>query len=112
MPIFDLECSDCGYVFEFLFIRTDEFPTCSRCGSRYFNKLVSCPHIRMDSDALKSLPDPTPPLTELVGKTKPGCEGGFKEKGNDEQQLKNFDRKKDKYGNTIWNEKRRQYYHK
>jgi len=108
MPIFDLRCKDCEHVFEYFFVRSDDFPTCPKCGGQYFEKLISCPHIRMDSDQiLKSLPDPSPPLEELRGK---GSEG-YKDKPYADPQLKNYVRKKDKYGNSNWEEKRRQYFH-
>jgi putative FmdB family regulatory protein len=111
MPIFDFACKDCGYEFEYLFIRSDDFPVCPKCGGKDFDKRFATPNIRMNSDGiLRSVPDPVPPLTELIGKQKKGYEGGYKELEGNERQLKNFKRTKDKFGNTIWEEKRRTYY--
>lgn len=73
--------------------------------------MIGTPHVRMDSDSiLKSLPDVTPPLRELIGKNKPGCEGGYKELEKDQRQLKEYKRRKDKYGNTEWIPKERGYF--
>ncbi len=70
------------------------------------------PHIRMDPDVVKhNLPDPSPPLEELRGKNKPGTTGGFQDKPYADTNLRNYTRTKDKHGNTIWREKRRQYFH-
>jgi hypothetical protein len=39
---------------------------------------MGCSSIRMGGKrALRSVPDPHPPLQELRGKNMPGCEGGF-----------------------------------
>ncbi len=62
----------------------------------------------MDSDViLKSMPDPSPPLEELRGKSKTHKGGGFTDKPYADTQLKNYDRHKDKNGNWIWTEKKR-----
>jgi hypothetical protein len=61
----------------------------------------------MDSDSIKkSVPDPSPPLEELRGK---GTEG-YKDKPYADPQLKNYKRKRDKYGNVEWTEKTRQHF--
>jgi len=112
MPIFDIECSDCGQVFESIEVASHHKATeCKFCKSKNIKRIMSgCTQVRMDSDTvLKSVPDPVPPLSELEGKTKPGCEGGFADKpegGN----LNNYTRSKDKYGNTIWKQKKRVYF--
>ena len=78
MPIFDYECKECGEVFENIEIWTShKAKICKKCGSKKIKKIFTSHfEVRMDSDCVKkSLPDPTPPLTELIGK---GTEG-FKE---------------------------------
>jgi putative FmdB family regulatory protein len=110
MPLFDIECQKCQKIFEFLFIKTDDVAKCPFCGSDNVKRLIGLPHIRMNPDGiLTSVPDPSPPLEELRGKTRQGCEGGYADKPETETQLKNYKRKKDKYGNTLWEEKRKQY---
>jgi hypothetical protein len=65
----------------------------------------------MDSDSvLRSVPDPNPPLEELRGKNRPDCEGGYADKPYADTNLNSYDRTKDKYGNSIWREKRRTYF--
>jgi len=105
MPLFDLECCSCGHIFEYLFIRSDDYAHCPECDGGTFNKLFTMlPHARMDSDSiLKSLPDPTPPLEELRG-----CrEGALADKPYASSNLRDYVRKKDKHGNNIWIEKDR-----
>jgi len=56
----------------------------------------------MNPDTVKhELPDPIPPLEELRGK---GTEG-YKDKP--ETDLRDMTSKKDKYGNRIWREKKK-----
>ena len=113
MPIFDYTCSDCKQTFENIEVWSSHKATeCKFCGSKNIEKVIGCHQVRMDSDVvLRSLPDPVPPLEELRGKNKPGMEGGFKDKPYADTQLKNYKRQKDKNGNWIWTEKRRQYFH-
>lgn len=114
MPIFEYCCNECGKVFESLEIWSyDKATKCKICGSEAIERIISCSHIRMDSDSVKkSLPDPVPPLRELVGKNKKGTEGGFKELESDKRELREYDRVKDKHGNNVWLPKRRKYFHK
>jgi len=113
MPIYDVECQNCNEVTEFIKVRSFDTPICKKCGSRDVKVIVSLFHYRNDPDSVKhNLPDPYPPLEELRGKQKPGCEGGFSDKPYADTNLGNYERKKDKYGNTIWIEKRRTYFHK
>lgn len=103
MPLFDYECEDCGHIFEFLKVRTDDTCTeCVVCKSTNIKQIVSVSQIRMDPEViLKSLPDPTPPLEELRG-IRPGA---LEDKPYASTRLRDYIRKKDKYGNTIWIEK-------
>jgi hypothetical protein len=67
-------------------------------------RMVCTPIIRMDPDTVKhEMPDPAPPLEELRGKGNPG----YKDKPYASTYLKDYTRKKDKLGNSIWEEKRR-----
>ncbi len=111
MPIFEYECLACGEIFEFLKIKSDEWCTeCPICHSQSFERTISMPHIRTNSDSImKSLPDPVPPLTELIDKQRPGTEGGFQELKNEQRQLKEYDRTKDKFGNSVWMPKEKIY---
>jgi len=52
------------------------------------------------------LPDPTPPLEELRGKGRQG----YKDKPYADPNLNNYTRRKDKYGNIEWREKKRTYF--
>lgn len=107
MPIFDMECQECNTVFEFLKVKSDDFPICPKCGcyGPTCKKIFSMmPNIRMNSDdILHNLPDPSPPLEELRGK---GTEG-YKDKPEASSNLGKYKRRKDKYGNTIWEEKKK-----
>ena len=103
MPIFDLDCCNCRTIFEFLQIRSDEAPICPVCGGSKTKKLISTFHYRDNPDVVKhELPEPVPPLRELIGKQKPNCEGGYRELANEQRQLKEYRRRKDKQGNTEW----------
>lgn len=103
MPLFDIECLDCNNTFEWLKILSKEVPQCPYCGSSEVKKMLSTFHYRDNPDTVKhELPDPVPPLRELVGKTQEGCEGGYKELQNDQRQLSEYRRRKDKQGNSIW----------
>ena len=108
MPIWDIEC-ECGMIFEYLQVRSDDFPTCPKCGSRVSmsRKLFNmAPNIRMDSDSiLRSMPDPVPPLRELIGK---GTEG-YKELEGDQRELKDYTSRKNRQGNTEWIPKEKTY---
>lgn len=112
MPIFEYECNDCGGIFESIEVWTMHIATeCKLCKGKNIQRIIGTPHVRMDSDAiLKSLPDPTPPLRELIGKTKPGCEGGYKELEQDQRQLKDYIRRRDKMGNAVFLPKERRYF--
>lgn len=114
MPIFDYYCADCGHSWESIEAWPSHAPTkCPKCRSQQFHKVftVTKQQIRMDAEAvLKSVPDPTPPLEELRGKTKRGCVGGFEDKPEASRNLKDYTRRKDKYGNSIWEEKKRSYF--
>jgi putative FmdB family regulatory protein len=113
MPIWDYECKDCGHIWENIETRSFDTPKiCPACGMGNFVKLITTKtEVRMDSDTiLRSLPDPVPPLEELRGKTKRGCEGGYVDKPYASTNLKDYIRTRDKYGNAIWKEKRKSYF--
>lgn len=116
MPIFDYECQECKHQWESVEVWKSHAPKeCPRCKSKSFEKVLgsNLPQVRMDPDTvLRSLPDPIPPLEELRGKVKKGCEGGYEDKPYASTTLKDYVRRKDKYGNTIWEEKRRSYFGK
>jgi len=107
MPIFDIECESCGEVWEFLQVKSDDFPVCPKCNSSSVKKIFTTFNVRMDATVMKhELPDPTPPLTEA--KPCEGSETGLRDLPRSE--LKDYTRTKDKYGNNIWKEKRRTYF--
>jgi putative FmdB family regulatory protein len=112
MPIYDYSCSECGNIWESIEVWKSHAPSeCPQCKSKDIQKIMGTPHVRMDSDPiLHSIPDPSPPLEELRGKVKPGCEGGYVDKPYADPQLKNYTRRRDKYGNSIWEEKKRVYF--
>ena len=112
MPIWNYECQECRAIFELMFIVADKpKEECPSCKSINIVKVMSMPEIRIDSDSiLKSLPDPTPPLEELRGTQKPGCEGGFSDKPETETNLGKYRREKDKRGNVIWTERKKTYF--
>ena len=109
MPIWDVQCQTCETVFEYLEISSDDYPQCPYCGGSEVKKIfTTCPHIRMNSDdILHTLPDPIPPLRELIGKGT----GGFKELEQDQRELKDYTRTKDKQGNSVWLPKERKYFY-
>ena len=106
MPMYDYRCKDCGEVFESIEVwKSHAAKECKKCQSPNIERCIGTPHIRMDSDpVLHSIPDPTPPLDELRGK---GTHG-YKDKPH--VDIKNYTRRKDKYGNSIWEEKHKQYF--
>lgn len=108
-PIFDYQCDKCEEIWESIEIWPSHAPTkCPKCKSKKFTKILGTPHIRMNSDGiLHSMPDPCPPLRELIGKGT----GGFKELENDQRELKEYTRRKDKHGNTEWIPKERKYFY-
>ncbi len=114
MPIWDIQCNECENVWEFLQIRSDDLPICPQCKTMNVKKIFSMmPNIRMDPDSiLKSLPDPVPPLSELIDKQRPGTDGGFQELKNEQRQLKEYTKRKDKNGNNVWLPKERKYFHR
>jgi putative FmdB family regulatory protein len=82
MPVYDYECLGCGECFEAVVMPSQsnmQPPTnCPTCKSEIIERRMGCPSIRMGGRrALRSVPDPHPPLQELRGKNQPGCEGGF-----------------------------------
>ncbi len=115
MPIYDYLCKDCSEVFESIEVcsqhRAKECPTCK---SSSIKRIISNSiHVRMDSEVMRhELPDPVPPLRELIGKNKPGYVGGYKELEGDQRKLSEYTRTRDKQGNSIWLPKRRTYFHK
>ncbi len=108
MPLFDFYCAECNTTFEFLIVRSEEIPICPKCKSPNVRKaFTSNFQIRMDADSiLKSMPDPQPPLEELRGKGSLG----YADKPEVSRNLKDYVREKDKYGNTLWRERRRIYF--
>lgn len=111
MPIFNYRCLECKYEWEQItMLSQSNFPepyNCPNCKSIIIEKVISAPaFISMEGKrALRETPDPSPPLQNLRGKNKPNCEGGFR----DLEEFKPTERKKDKDGNWIWSEKKRQY---
>jgi putative FmdB family regulatory protein len=107
-PIFDYECDKCKEIWESVEVWPSHAPKkCPKCKSKKFTKILGTPNIRTDSDGiLHSIPDPCPPLEELRGK---GTHG-YADKPEASTKLSDYTRKKDKFGNTIWLEKKRQYY--
>lgn len=116
MPIRDYHCKDCEHIWENIEVWSNHKPIeCPQCKSLNFEKVFTTIkyEVRMDPDSiLRSMPDPSPPLRELIGKTKEGCEGGYKELEGDQRTLKEYTRRKDRYGNSIWEPKRRSYFYK
>ncbi len=111
MPIYDYLCKDCGGIFESIEVwKKHRAKNCKYCGSKRIKKIIGTFHVCTDPDSiLRSIPDPSPPLEELRGRNKPGCDGGYADKPYADPQLKNYTRRRDKQGNTIWEEKRKQY---
>lgn len=75
MPIFQYECSKCGKSFEYLKLNwsSDKDLKCPSCGDVHPNKIICGTTFRMEGKrAMRSLPDPIPPLQELRGKGDPG----------------------------------------
>jgi len=110
MPIFDYSCKKCGNVWENIEVWESHAPKkCPKCKSKRFAKVFSYvkQQVRTNADVMKhNLPDPAPPLEELRGK---GNEG-YKDKPYADTNLHNYTTRKDKHGNTIWEEKRRTYF--
>jgi len=110
MPIFDYKCDKCDHTWENVEVWAIHAPgECPKCGSTELCKIFTTikHEIRMDAEAVKhELPDPTPPLTELTPQK--DSESGLKDLPRTE--LKDYVRRKDKYGNAIWKEKRRTYF--
>lgn len=106
-PIFDYQCAECKHRWENIEVWSYHKATkCPKCGCESIAKIIGTPIVRSDPDTVKhSLPDPQPPLEELRGK---GTEG-YKDKPYASTYLKDYTRRKDKEGNTIWEEKHRQY---
>jgi len=83
-PVFDYHCCGCDEYFEAIVMPTQsnmQEPTnCPNCRSEVIERVISAPSIRMGGKAaLRSVPDPHPPLQNLRGKNQPGCEGGFED---------------------------------
>lgn len=47
MPIFDYECSKCGFVFEALSLSRSEIPQCPECGSEENRRLPGIPAVHV-----------------------------------------------------------------
>jgi len=113
MPIFDYHCKDCDREFESIEVwESMKAEECVHCHSKNIERQIATKtHIRMNSDTiLRSLPDPTPPLEELRGKTKPGCVGGYEDKPYADTDINHYDMSHDKYGNRIFTEKKKLYF--
>lgn len=41
MPLLDCKCEDCGEVYEYSKFRSDDFPSCPKCQSTKYEKLIS-----------------------------------------------------------------------
>jgi putative FmdB family regulatory protein len=104
MPIFDYECDDCHTVFENVEVwSTHKATKCKVCGSPNIHRIITSFLYREHSDVVRhNLPDPIPPLEEYRGRVP-----GLKDKPYASRDLKDYVRRKDKYGNTIWEEKRK-----
>ena len=114
MPIFQYACLECNHGFEVLVMTQqtgfEEPTTCPSCHSKTIEKLISAPAIiSMDGkNVLRNLPDPHPPLQELKEKgAKEGCEGGYSDL---EEWTKPVRKGKDKFGNTLWGDQKKQYF--
>jgi putative FmdB family regulatory protein len=108
MPIFDYECT-CGHVWENVEVWPSHAPKkCPKCKSKKFAKVFSSIKQQVRMGSLAETPDPSPPLTELTPQQ--GSESGLADLPRTE--LKDYTRTKDKYGNSVWQEKRRSYFHK
>jgi putative FmdB family regulatory protein len=62
MPIYEYRCEDCGRIFEFLLIRTNEtlVPQCKRCKSKKMSRVLSRVRIvRSEESRMESLADPS-----------------------------------------------------
>ena len=112
MPIWDYECCDCGYTFENIEVWSHHRATkCRQCASTNIVRVIGTCQVRMDADlAIKSVPDPVPPLEELRGKSKTEKDGGYTDKPYADTNLNNYTRRKNKYGNWIWTEKKKQVF--
>ena len=113
MPIFLYKCLKCDYEFEKIVITSQtgfaEADQCPNCKSNIIEKLITAPClVKTDGRAgLRTVPDPTPPLQKLKEKgAKEGCEGGYSDL---EEWTKPIRKGKDKYGNTLWADKKKQY---
>lgn len=113
MPIFNYECKLCEHQWEVLVISQQtgfEEPTeCPVCQDKEIVKVISAPAVISmgGKAALRTVPDPHPPLQELKAKgPKEGCEGGYA----DLPEFKPTERVKTKEGNWEWREKKRQFH--
>lgn len=109
IPIFDYKCK-CGHLWENVEVWPSHAPKeCPKCKSTEFSKIFTTikHEVRMDPNSIRSMPDPVPPLTEL--KPQKGSESGLRDLQRTE--LKDYVRSRDKYGNAVWREKRRSYFH-
>jgi len=62
MPIYEFRCDDCGKIYEFLLIKTDEaiIPQCKRCRSKRMSRVLSKVRvIRSEESRLDSMADPS-----------------------------------------------------
>jgi putative FmdB family regulatory protein len=108
MAIFDYSCEECGNFWESIEIWESHKPTaCPKCQSKKFKKVFTSTKQTIRMGKIESTPDPTPPLTELTPQA--GSETGMKDLP--QTDIKDYTRTKDKYGNSVWREKRRSYFH-
>lgn len=114
MPIFNYKCLDCNYEFEKIVIYSQsnmgEAYQCPECKSNIIEKLISAPAVisTQGKSILRNLPDPTPPLQKFKEKgPRKGCEGGYRDL---EEWTKPVRKGKDKYGNTLWKDQKKQYF--
>lgn len=108
MPIFEYQCTKCGWEGEVLLVFSDKEPTeCPKCKGEIV-KVISAPSFRMTGRrGMQSVPDPIPPLQKLKEKgPREGCEGGYA----DLPEWSKPTGKKDSEGNYTWEDKKKQYF--
>jgi putative FmdB family regulatory protein len=108
MPIFDYSCEKCGHYWENIEVWESHKPAvCPKCQTKEIKKIFTSSKQEIRIGKIETTPDPQPPLTEL--KPRDGSESGMTDLPRTE--LKDYIRSKDKYGNSVWKEKRRTYFH-
>lgn len=108
MPIYEYECQNCGKVFEIIWLsEKDEPDNCKICQGKLRRIVSQFLVSTAGKNILRNLPDPVPPLTELVGK-------GKNNKGFEDlpaRTLNEYKRIKKDTGETVWIPKEKKYFH-